>query len=416
MARLAEIETGSAAKQQPSIRRLGACLSGALLGGLALPGFGLMGTPIHASIFVAAPAVVLACLAALLSWRFGGQGRVITVIAALAVATACFLIDSASYPGSGFVVAALIGLGLGPLLPRRANDARLWAPLGFAGVIAMGLLRWESVGLAALVLAIFVVASAVTIIAAREAEPAGGGHSRTWLTTLVVLYGGFAIFWVGSTAPTVTWFGELHSHGPRNRNEVALTFDDGPNPPFSLQAADILQQYGAHGTFFEVGKAVAERPDITKELIARGEVVGNHSYYHGAFSYLDPRYPELQQTQDVFRDKVGTCPALFRPPHGTHTPFMSHIVSSDGMTLVTWDVSALDWVETDSDRLAANILKKVKPGSIILLHDGIDGNIGADRSVILRALPAILEGLKAKGLTPVTLDKMLNVPAYVPCL
>jgi peptidoglycan/xylan/chitin deacetylase (PgdA/CDA1 family) len=64
--------------------------------------------------------------------------------------------------------------------------------------------------------------------------------------------------------------------------------------------------------------------------------------------------------------------------------------------------------------LAENILKKVKPGSIILLHDGIDGNIGADRSVVLGALPLILQGLKERGLTPVTLDKLLNVPAYLP--
>ncbi|MEO9255194.1 MAG: polysaccharide deacetylase family protein, partial [Tepidiformaceae bacterium] len=321
MARLAEIETEGTAKRQSTIRRVGVCLSGTLLGGLALPGFGLMGTPIHASVFVALPAVVLACLAALLTWRFGGQGRVMLVIAALAVATACFLIDSASYPGSGFVVAALIGMGLGPLLPRRTDAVRVWAPAGLAGIAVMGLLRWESVGLAALVLAIAAVACAATLIATREPDPKRVGRSRAWLTTLVMLYGGFAIFWVGSTAPTVTWFGQLDSHGPRNRNEVALTFDDGPNPPFSLEIADILQQYGVHGTFFEVGKAVAERPDITKELMARGEVIGNHSYYHGAFSYLDPSYPELKQTQDVFRDKVGTCPALFRPPHGTHTPF-----------------------------------------------------------------------------------------------
>jgi peptidoglycan/xylan/chitin deacetylase (PgdA/CDA1 family) len=78
---------------------------------------------------------------------------------------------------------------------------------------------------------------------------------------------------------------------------------------------------------------------------------------------------------------------------------------------VTWDVSAQDWVETDSARLAKNILAKVKPGSIILLHDGIDGNIGADRSVVVDALPAILDGLAAKGLKPVTLDKLLGVPA-----
>ena len=207
------------------------------------------------------------------------------------------------------------------------------------------------------------------------------------VTGITVAFGLFAVFWVGSTAPTVEWFGSVYSHGPRSGNEVALTFDDGPNPPFTLEIASILEAHGVRGTFFEVGKAVVQRPDITKQLIARGHTVGDHSYYHGAFSYLNPAYPELDKAQTAFKDAVGTCPALYRPPHGTHTPFMSDKIDSDGMTLINWDVSAQDWIETDPQRLATNILARVKPGSIILLHDGIDGNIGADRSVILDALP-----------------------------
>jgi len=194
---------------------------------------------------------------------------------------------------------------------------------------------------------------------------------------------------------------------------VAITFDDGPDAPYTTEIAAILERYGARATFFEVGKAVRKQPEVTRMLIEHGHVVGNHSYHHDAVSFLDPRYTELDQAEQVFRDQVGTCPALFRPPHGTHTPFMSRIVGNAGMKLVTWDVSARDWVETDPAKLAANVLAKVRPGSIILLHDGIDGNVGADRSVVVQALPAILEGLTARGLKPVTLDKLLNVPAYL---
>jgi peptidoglycan/xylan/chitin deacetylase (PgdA/CDA1 family) len=93
---------------------------------------------------------------------------------------------------------------------------------------------------------------------------------------------------------------------------------------------------------------------------------------------------------------------------------MSAKVEDDGMTLVTWDVSAKDWVETDPARLARNILARAEPGSIILLHDGLDGFPGADRSVVVEALPAILDGLKAKGLTPVTLDVLLGKPKLNP--
>ena len=84
------------------------------------------------------------------------------------------------------------------------------------------------------------------------------------------------------------------------------------------------------------------------------------------------------------------------------------------MHAVTWDVSARDWVETDGQRVARDILDHVHPGSIILLHDGLDGNVSADRSVLRTALPLILDGLKARGLTPVTLDALLGVDGYLP--
>jgi peptidoglycan/xylan/chitin deacetylase (PgdA/CDA1 family) len=83
------------------------------------------------------------------------------------------------------------------------------------------------------------------------------------------------------------------------------------------------------------------------------------------------------------------------------------------MKMVTWDVSAGDWATDDGALVARRVLEKVKPGSIILLHDGIDGKIGADRAVILEALPLILDGLASRGLRPVTLDKLLGLRGYV---
>jgi peptidoglycan/xylan/chitin deacetylase (PgdA/CDA1 family) len=92
---------------------------------------------------------------------------------------------------------------------------------------------------------------------------------------------------------------------------------------------------------------------------------------------------------------------------------MAKAVSDEGMTMVTWDDSAGDWATDDAALVAKRILDKVQPGSIILLHDGIDGNIGADRSVILQALPLILDGLEERGLKPVRLDELLRQPGYL---
>ncbi|HXU25413.1 MAG TPA: polysaccharide deacetylase family protein [Tepidiformaceae bacterium] len=389
------------------------CLTGAVLGGVVLAGLGLVGTPIHAGPITAILAGLLAAATSAFTWRFAGRRQLSIVVAALAVGLACFLLESASYPGSAFVIAALLGLGIGPLFPRGGHSARYWVPSALTAIGIFILVRATmGVGEDALLLA-FLAIGAALLSWPTTTTPRRAIRTTYPVTGITVAFGLFAVFWVGSTAPTVEWFGSVYSHGPRSGNEVALTFDDGPNPPFTLEIASILESHGVRGTFFEVGKAVVQRPDITKQLIARGHTVGDHSYFHGAFSYLNPAYPELDKAQTAFKDAVGTCPALYRPPHGTHTPFMSDKIDGDGMTLINWDVSAQDWIETDPQRLAKNILARVKPGSIILLHDGIDGNIGADRSVILDALPLILDGLKAKGLQPVTVDKLLGVPAYL---
>ena len=221
------------------------------------------------------------------------------------------------------------------------------------------------------------------------------------------------MLWVAGNDPTVQWFGHIVTHGDRSDHRVALTFDDGPDDPFSLQISRILDDHGAKGTFFEVGKAIDARPEIARALYADGQLVGNHSYHHDYWRWLDPRYPELDRTESAFHRQLGVCPAFFRPPHGQRTPFMLAHVSSKGMHTVTWDVSAGDWATHDAALVARRILDGVKPGSIILLHDGLDGAVTADRSVLVAALPMILDGLRAKGLTPVRLDELLGKPGYL---
>ena len=170
---------------------------------------------------------------------------------------------------------------------------------------------------------------------------------------------------------------------------------------------------GAEPPGFSLGSAILLEPGTTKELIADGHLIGNHSYHHNDMSYLNPFYPALGRAEDAIRDGAGVCPAFFRPPHGTHTPFMSRVATRRDMHVVNWDVSAADWATDDPALVAARVLEKAKSGSIILLHDGLDGNIGADRSVVVKALPLIIEGLRDKGLKPVRLDELLGLNGYV---
>jgi peptidoglycan-N-acetylglucosamine deacetylase len=414
MARHAELAAPEIRIIPPRLEAAADCLTGVMVAALVLPGIGIAGAPIHAGGVSSFFAVLVTVAVALALRRLVARALVTYAVAELAVFCGCFLLNDASYPGSGFVVAALIGAGLGPLLPERRTPRLRWIISALGGLLFLVFIRARSgVGEAALLTSGATFLAVATALTSRRYVL--HAPRRTWiLTGTTVVYVAFSVFWVGSTAPSVQWFGSLEFHGPRNLNEVAITFDDGPNPPYTLQIAAILEEHDARGTFFEVGKAVAQRSDVTKQLIERGHVVGNHSYNHGAFSYLDPNYPELKQAEDEFRSAVGVCPAIFRPPHGTHTWFMSRVVDDARMTLVNWDVSAKDWVEHDAQKLAQHILERVRPGSVIDLHDGLDGNIGADRSVVVEALPAILDGLKAKGLKPVTVDELLDIPAYLP--
>ena len=148
----------------------------------------------------------------------------------------------------------------------------------------------------------------------------------------------------------------------RAQRRVALTFDDGPNDPHTLRIADILEAHGVRGTFFVVGKAVAARPGIARELVRRGHLLGAHSYGHGKLDVFTSGYPELARVRQVLQDHVGVAPAFYRPPYGVSTQLMLDVVAGEGMLTVNWNVSANDWETRDAATIARRTLKRTKPG------------------------------------------------------
>jgi peptidoglycan/xylan/chitin deacetylase (PgdA/CDA1 family) len=286
------------------------------------------------------------------------------------------------------VAGALIAPAAAWLFPQRSDPgSRLIAGLLFAGGIGLLLVR------------------------------PGATHRvlrRATAAVLVVAVLGFGAY-VGAETPTAHWFGGGITHGSTRSNMVALTFDDGPNVSATLRIMRILDDAGVKGTFFEVGKAIAAEPEITRALYEHGHLLGNHSYEHDQWRWLDPRYPELERTQQAFRRAIGTCPAYYRPPHGDRTPFLAHVVSDHHMRIVMWNVSAGDWDANSAGTVARKVVRRAKPGSIILLHDGLDGIPSTDRNVLVRALPSILSGLREKHLDPVGLDQLIGGPAYINC-
>lgn len=392
----------------------------AALGAVALPAVATVGAPVHAPVWQGLVGVAVAAAVAVATMRLARSGSLQLVGVAI-VSVTCWLLAQSSYPVAAWLVAPSLGIGTalasGGIPPRTGIPGRT-AVSGAAVVLAAVVIVATRVALgrdAAMAAGAGVVAAAAgTALLSGDWRPSSWPRGGAWTVaaaaSLLMLV---TAAYIGATTPSATWFGSLIHHGPRNGNEVAVTFDDGPNPPYTLQISAILDRHGVKGTFFTVGKALEERPDVSRALIQDGQLLGNHSYHHDAFSWLDPRYGELEETQDAFKRTLGVCPALFRPPHGSHTPFMANAVSDRGMKMVTWDVSAGDWATDDGALVAKRVLEKVQGGSIILLHDGIDGNLGADRGVILTALPIILSGLRDRGLKAVTLDRLLDVPGYL---
>ena len=190
----------------------------------------------------------------------------------------------------------------------------------------------------------------------------------------------------------------------RAPREVALTFDDGPWPQTTKQILRILRRYHVHATFFQVGSLAAQHPHLVAKVLAGGNEIGNHSFDHPetmADQTQEEIAAELRHTSNVLADEhVHTT--LFRPPGGWYDDALIQQARSQGMRVVTWDVDPRDWRSHVTPReISRAVLSHVHAGSIVLLHDG-----GGDAGHTIRALPAIIKGIRARGL------RLVTIPAH----
>lgn len=186
--------------------------------------------------------------------------------------------------------------------------------------------------------------------------------------------------------------------------EVALTFDDGPNPPYTTQVLTLLKHYGIHATFFCVGSQVAAYPDLVRQEVAAGHSIGNHSWSHPLLTMLSATEirTQLTMTGDIIQRVTGRRPIFFRPPYGAVNAKVLTQVNQLGLTTFIWSDGSLDWTPIGPDAITHQVLSTVANGAIILMHDG-----GGYRSRTLAALPAIIKGLQARHFRLVTLDQLV---------
>ncbi|MDN5302958.1 MAG: peptidoglycan-N-acetylglucosamine deacetylase [Thermoanaerobacteraceae bacterium] len=204
---------------------------------------------------------------------------------------------------------------------------------------------------------------------------------------------------------------DIIRHGPHHFKYVALTFDDGPDPVYTPEILDILKEKNVPATFFLIGKNVEAYPDIAKRIVREGHSIGNHTYTHKSLIPLSGRatWEEIKKAEKAIEDATGIRPTLFRPPRGVYSSYATKLLRDERYTIVLWDVSAMDWAELPPKSIITNITGRIKPGSIILLHDSGDLVIfkGGNRSSTVKALPEIIDNLRTGGYEFVTVDQMI---------
>lgn len=215
-------------------------------------------------------------------------------------------------------------------------------------------------------------------------------------------------------SPVSQLVGSFPFRGDLPDKVIALTFDDGPNEPYTSQIADFLATENIRGTFFQVGICINRFPDMPAALLRQGHVIGNHSYSHRMLRCIRPaaQRTETLTTQTILTSAIGRIPALYRPPWLLRTPSLYSVLRSHNLQPVSGTFChPLEVLQPTPERIAARALKKAKPGAILIFHDGFDSRVG-HRGHTVFAVKLVVAELQSAGYRFVTVDEMLGVNAY----
>ncbi len=174
--------------------------------------------------------------------------------------------------------------------------------------------------------------------------------------------------------PNCSWWGPIVTQFETAEREVWLTIDDGPCPAHTVRMLDLLEQYEARATFFIVGERAEQHSHLITEMLTRGHAVANHTYTHpqATFWCAGPARirRELDRCAETLRSNLERPALYFRSPVGMTNPFVHPALRQRGLQLIGWTVRGLDTVTRDPERVARRIEELVRPGTIVLLHEG----------------------------------------------
>ncbi len=190
---------------------------------------------------------------------------------------------------------------------------------------------------------------------------------------------------------------------------VALSFDDGPHPTFTRSLLDYFDREQVPATFFLIGRYVQRNPELARRIAGAAHEIGNHTWSHRMLPFLPVRQirEEISRTHEIISEVTGRMPLYFRPPMGLFTKKTVSVVEQMGYRHVVGDVYPRDPNRPGTKKIIRRVLKRVRPGSLIILHDG--GNTrNLDRSQTVQAVQEIVPRLKDQGYRFVTLSELVQ--------
>jgi peptidoglycan/xylan/chitin deacetylase (PgdA/CDA1 family) len=213
-----------------------------------------------------------------------------------------------------------------------------------------------------------------------------------------------------SMAPTGQWYGQTFTGLPPGSRQIALTYDDGPNDPHTLRLLETLAKHNVHATFFLIGRYVQQHPDIARELVQAGHVIGNHTFTHPLLIFKSETEirEELSQCRSALQDAIGQHSNLFRPPFGGRRPTVLHVARELGLKAVMWSVTGYDWNAPPAAVIERKVAKQIRGGDVILLHDGGHKQMGADRSNTVVATDRLIARYKSESYDFLTIPLMMG--------
>ncbi|MDT8903712.1 polysaccharide deacetylase family protein [Anaeroselena agilis] len=229
-----------------------------------------------------------------------------------------------------------------------------------------------------------------------------------WLAMLGIIAG--FVFTLNAVLPGNRFYGPTFSEVKTSQKIVALTFDDGPYPPYTGKVLDILREEEVPATFFVIGRNAARHPDLVRRMVAEGHQVGNHTYNHVDLLKADRATiaDEVDRTNRVIAAITGASARVVRPPHGFRDAVVLEVMAERGLKVVEWSVLSRDWTNPGVDTIVRRTLDKVKSGAVILLHDGDGVAAAAPRTQTVEAARLVIRDLKARGFKFVTVDEILK--------